>query len=106
MVKLSQKKLQHKTINLPSYIISAYTLIPQISILIHFFEPATCIDREGLTLFLCLVSYLSRFLEPETREQQKYKKRIQTSVDNTAYDQLYEIKFENRVKNKKTTFFY
>ena len=101
MVTLSQKKLQHKTINLPSYIISTYTLIPQISILIHFVEPSTGIDREGLINILSL----PRFSETEIREQQKYKKRIQTSVDNTADDQLHEIKFENRVKNKKTFFY-
>ena len=40
------------------------------------------------------------FLESDIREQQKYEKRIQTSVDNTANDLLHEIKFENRVENK------
>ena len=41
--------------------------------------------REGLTLFLCSVSY---------------EKRIQTSVENTVNDLHYEIKFENCVKDK------
>ena len=41
-----------------------------------------------------------RFLETDIREQKKYEKRIQTSVDNTVNDLRYEIKFENRVKDK------
>ena len=40
------------------------------------------------------------FLETDIREQQKYKTRIQTSVDNTVNDLHYEIKFENCVKNE------
>ena len=44
---------------------------------------------------------MSRFLT-DIREQQKYEKRIQTSWDNTVYDQHHEIKFENPVKIKKT----
>ena len=40
------------------------------------------------------------FLETDIREQQKYKTRIQTSVDNTVNDLCYEIKFENCVKNE------
>ena len=35
------------------------------------------------------------FLETNIREQKKYEKRIQTSVDNTVNDLRYEIKFEN-----------
>ena len=41
------------------------------------------------------------FLETDIRERQKYKKRIQTYVDNTVNDLLYEIKFENCVKDKR-----
>ena len=44
------------------------------------------------------------FLETDIREQQKYKKRIQTSVDNTVNDLRYEIKFENYVKDKSNFF--
>ena len=44
------------------------------------------------------------FLETDIREQEKYKKRIQTSVENTANDLRYEIKFENCVKDKKNFF--
>ena len=40
-----------------------------------------------------------RFLETDKREQKKYEKRTQTSVDNTVHDLRYEIKFENRVKD-------
>ena len=40
------------------------------------------------------------FLETDIREQKKYEKRIQTSVDNTVNDLRYEITFENRVKDK------
>ena len=35
------------------------------------------------------------FLETDIREQRKYEKRIQTSVDNKVNDLRYEIKFEN-----------
>ena len=41
-----------------------------------------------------------RFLETDIREQKKYEKRIQTSVDNTVNDLRYKIKFENCVKDK------
>ena len=41
------------------------------------------------------------FLETEIREQKKYEKRIQTSVDKTVNDLRDEIKFESRVKDKK-----
>ena len=47
---------------------------------------------------------MPHFLETDIKEQQKYEKRIQTSVDNTVNGQLHEIKFENRVKNKKKFF--
>ena len=40
------------------------------------------------------------FLETDIREQKKYEMRTQTSVDNTVNDLRYEIKFENRVKDK------
>ena len=43
-----------------------------------------------------------RFLEANVREQKKYGKRIQTSVDNTENDLLYGIKFGTYVKNKKS----
>ena len=45
-----------------------------------------------------------RFLETDIREQKKYEKRIQTSVDNTVNDLRYEIKFENCVKDKNNFF--
>ena len=44
------------------------------------------------------------FLETDMREQKKYETRIQTSVDNTVNDLRYEIKFENRVKDKNSFF--
>ena len=40
------------------------------------------------------------FVEADIREQKNYEKRIQTSVDKTVNDLRYEIKFENRVKDK------
>ena len=40
------------------------------------------------------------FLVTNIRERQKYKKRIQTSVDNIVNDLGFEIKFENFVKDK------
>ena len=45
-----------------------------------------------------------RFLGTDIREQKKYEKRMQTSVDNTVNDLRYEIKFENRVKEKNNFF--
>ena len=54
-------------------------------------------NNESLTLFLC------SFLETVTREQKKYEMRTQTSVD-AIYDQRYEIKFENCVKDKNNFF--
>ena len=46
------------------------------------------------------------FLETDIREQKKYEMRTQTYVDNTVNDLLYEIKFENWVKDKnKDNFF-
>ena len=45
-----------------------------------------------------------RFLETDIRKQKKYDKRIQTSVHNTVNDLRYEIKFENRVKDKNNFF--
>ena len=42
-----------------------------------------------------------RFLETDIREQKKYEKRIQTSVNNTVNDLRYENKFENCAKDKK-----
>ena len=44
------------------------------------------------------------FLETDIREQKKYEMRTQTSVDNTVNDLRYEIKFENRVKDKNNIF--
>ena len=44
------------------------------------------------------------FLETDIREQEKYKMRTHTSVDNAVNDLRYEIKFENCVKDKKKFF--
>ena len=46
------------------------------------------------------------FLETDIREQKKYEKTIKASVDNTVNDLCYEIKFENRVKDKTKVTFY
>ena len=45
-----------------------------------------------------------RFLETDVREQKKYEKRMQASVDNKVNDLHYEIEFGNRVKDKKNFF--
>ena len=55
-------------------------------------------NREGLTFSMFF------FLELNIREQKKYEKRMQTSVDNTVNDLCYEIKFENHVKDKNNFF--
>ena len=55
-------------------------------------------NREGLTFSMFF------FLELNIREQKKYEKRMQTSVDNTVNDLCYEIKFENCVKDKNNFF--
>ena len=44
------------------------------------------------------------FLEANIREQKKYEKKTQTSVDNTVNDLRYEIKFESFVKVKNNFF--
>ena len=46
------------------------------------------------------------FLETDLREQKKYEKRIQTSVDNTVKDLRYEIKFENIQNVQKIAFLF
>ena len=43
---------------------------------------------------------MSQFLETDIREQQKYEKRREISMDNTVNDLCHEIKFENCVKTK------
>ena len=43
-----------------------------------------------------------RFLETDIREQKKYEKRIQTSVDNTVNDLHYEISLKIVWKTKIT----
>ena len=55
-------------------------------------------NREGLTLFLCFV------FKKLIREQKRYKKRTQISVDNTVHDLRDKRKFENCVKDKNTFF--
>ena len=40
------------------------------------------------------------FLETDISEQNKYEKRIETSVDNTVNDLRYQMKFENCVKDQ------
>ena len=44
------------------------------------------------------------FLQTDIREQKKYEKTIQTSLDNTVNDLRYENKFENLVKDKNNFF--
>ena len=50
------------------------------------------------------IVFMFRFLETDTREQKKYEKTIQTSLDNTVNDLRYENKFENLVKDKNNFF--
>ena len=59
-------------------------------------------NREELTPFMFC------FLETDMREQKKYGKIMQTSVDNTVNDLHYEIKFENiwNVRNIAFLFFF
>ena len=47
---------------------------------------------------------MSLFLETDIREEKKYKKRTQTSVDNTVNDMRYEINLKI-VSKTKITFF-
>ena len=46
------------------------------------------------------------FLETDIKEQKKYEKRMQTSVDNTVNDLLYEIMFENIRDVRNIAFFF
>ena len=57
-------------------------------------------NREGR---LNIVSMFS-FLETDTREQKKYEKRIQSSVDNTVNDLRYKIKFQSCDRQKYILF--
>ena len=45
------------------------------------------------------------FLETDIREQKRYEKRIQISVDNTVNDLRYEIKLEIRIIKDKNNLF-
>ena len=56
-------------------------------------------NREGLTFSMFF------FLELNIREQKKYEKRMQTSVDNTLNDLRYDINFENHVKDQNSFFY-
>ena len=55
-------------------------------------------DKDELTFFLCFLS------QKLISEKKNYKKRIQTFVDNTVNHMRYEIKVENRVKDKNNFF--
>ena len=54
-------------------------------------------ERLNIVSMFCL-------LETDIREQKKYEKRIQASVDNTVNDLRYKTKFENHVKDKNNFF--
>ena len=71
-------KLQYTTINLPGYIFRVCALILLASFFIHFVD---------------------------IREQKRYEKRIQISVDNTVNDLRYEIKLEIRIIKDKNNIF-
>ena len=45
------------------------------------------------------------FLETDIREQKRFEKRIQISVDNTVNDLRYEIKLEIRIIKDKNNLF-
>ena len=45
------------------------------------------------------------FLETDIREQKRFEKRIQISVDNTINDLRYEIKLEIRIIKDKNNLF-
>ena len=97
--KIVSKKLQNTTINLPSHIFNAPTLIPQASFFIHFVEflPHIWIRKDQYS------SYVS-FLRNWHRKTTKYERAIQASVDNTGNDLRHKINFENCVKNKSNLF--
>ena len=82
------------TINLPSYIFRVHTLTLLASFFINFVAELLPVVRRA-----DMVSMFS-FLETDIRQRKKYKKRIQTSVDNTVSDLRYKIKLENCGKDK------
>ena len=85
--KLSQKKLQNTTINLPSYIFRVNTLTLLAPFFIYFVVellPIVWIERVNIVSMF-------RFLETDIREQKKYEKRIQTSVD-SAINELCQVR--------------
>ena len=96
--KWSRKKLLNMTINLPSYIFRVHTMILLGSFFIHFVVellPIVWIGRVNIVSMF-------RFSETDIREQKKYEKRIQTSVDNTVNDLHYEISLKIVWKTKIT----
>ena len=77
-----------------------HTLILLASFFIHSVVellPMYELRRDNIVSMFC-------FLETDIREQKKYEKRVERSVDNTVNDLHYQIKFENRVKNKNNFF--
>ena len=85
--KWSRKKLLNMTIILPSYIFRVHTMILLGSFFIHFVVELLPIVGIGRVNIVSMF----RFSETDIREQKKYEKRIQTSVDNTVNDLHYEI---------------
>ena len=103
MTKWFLKKLQNTIINLPSYIFRVRTLI-----LLGYFLFILFLDFLQLYEWgrVNIVS-MFRFLETGIREQKRYQKRIQASVDNIIQyvnDLHYEIKIENCMKDKNNPF--
>ena len=100
--KLSQRKLQNTTINLPSYLFRVHTLIALASFFIHF---VVVVNFWQLYEYgkVNIVS-MFQFIETDLREKKKYEMRTETSVDNAVNDLRHEIKFEKGVKDKNNFF--
>ena len=98
-VKTVSKEAQNTTINLPSYIFKAHSLIhlAHFSFILFNFCQLFEKGRVGIVSMF-------RFLETDIKDQQKYEKIIQTSLDNVVNDLSYEIKFQNCAKNKNKIF--
>ena len=81
------------TINSPDYTYSGcpYFDTPGFFFFINFVVDFYQLCEQGRVNIISMFC----FLETNIREQKKYEKRIQTSVDNIVNDLRYEIKFEN-----------
>ena len=95
MTKLPQKKVQNTTINLSSYMFRVHSLILLASFLFVLLLNFRHLYKQRRANIL----FMFRFLETDIREQKSITREYRY-LDNTVKDLRYEIKFENRGRDK------